>query len=225
MRDLVQEQRLARDLVHILVAEHRLGHAREVGEFVDHPAEVADLADDRAGQPLERLLVGRDLLAEPALQPLGGKLDRGQRVLDLMRDAPRDVRPGGAPLVGQLVGDVVEGQHRAVLVADALDRERALAAVGDDDAHWLRDCSPRMNSSRSGETSASALPSSSSWPCWSRVSAERLMSRIRLSRIERDHAGGDARQHRLDEGAARIELRVGGCAARRSAPRAARSSG
>ena len=55
MRDLVQEQRLARDLVDVLVAEHRLGHAREVGEFVDHPPQIADLADDRAGQPLERL--------------------------------------------------------------------------------------------------------------------------------------------------------------------------
>ena len=132
MRDLVQEQRLARDLVDILLAEHRLGHAREVGEFVDHPAQVADLADDRPGQPLEGLRVGRDLLAEAPLQPLGGKLDRGQRVLDLVRDAPRDVRPGGAALVGQLVGDVVEGQHRAVLVAHALDRERALAAVGGD---------------------------------------------------------------------------------------------
>ena len=72
-------------------------------------------------------------LAEAALQPLGGELDRGQRILDLMRDAPGDVRPGGAPLVGQLVGDVVEGQHRAVLIAHALDRQRALPAVGDDD--------------------------------------------------------------------------------------------
>ena len=79
-----------------------------------------------------------DLLAEAALQPLGGELDRGQRVLDLVRDAAGDVRPGGAALVGQLVGDVVEGQHRAVLVAHALDRERALAGVGDDNARSLR---------------------------------------------------------------------------------------
>ena len=32
----------------------------------------------------------------------------------------------------ELVGDVVEGQHRAVLVAHALDRERPLAGVGGD---------------------------------------------------------------------------------------------
>ena len=112
MRDLVQEQRRAGDVMDILLAEHRLGHAREVGEFVDHPPEVADLADDRPGQPLEGLGVGRDFLAVAALQPLGGELDRGQRVLDLVGDPPRDVGPGGAALVAQLVGDVVEGQHR-----------------------------------------------------------------------------------------------------------------
>ena len=33
---------------------------------------------------------------------------------------------------------------------------------------------------------------------------------MRLLRIERDHARGDARQHRLDEGAAGVELGVGG---------------
>ena len=36
MGDLMQEQGLARDLVDVLVAEHRLGHARKVREFVDH---------------------------------------------------------------------------------------------------------------------------------------------------------------------------------------------
>ena len=75
----------------------------------------------------------RDLLAVAALQPLGGELDRGQRVLDLVGDAPGDVGPGGPALVDQLVGDVVEGQHRAVLVADPLDGERPLPAVRDDD--------------------------------------------------------------------------------------------
>ncbi len=126
MGDFVQEQRLAGDGMDILLAERRLGHAREVGEFIDHPAKVADLADDRPGQPLERVLVGFDFLGEAPLQALGGELDRSQRVLDLMRDAPGDVRPGGTALVGKLVGDVVEGQDGAVLVADALDGERAL---------------------------------------------------------------------------------------------------
>ena len=67
-----------------------------------------------------------------------------------------------------------------------------------------------MNSSSSGETLASAFPSTSSSPFCSRVSAERLISRMRLLGIERDHARGDARQHRLDEGAAGFELGIGG---------------
>ena len=58
VRDFVQEQGLAGDLMDVLVAEHRLGHPREVGEFVDHSAQVSDLADDGRGEPLERLLVG-----------------------------------------------------------------------------------------------------------------------------------------------------------------------
>jgi len=76
MRDLVKEQRLASNLVNIFVPEDGLRHAREIGELIDHSAEVADLADDGSGQPLERLCVGRDLLAEAPLEPFGGKLDR-----------------------------------------------------------------------------------------------------------------------------------------------------
>ena len=59
--------------------------------------------------------IGLDLLGIAALQPFGGELDRGQRVLDLVSDAPGDVRPGGAALVEQLLGDVVEGEDVAAL--------------------------------------------------------------------------------------------------------------
>ena len=166
-----------------------------------------------------------DLLAEAALQPLGGELDRGQRVLDLMRDAPRDVGPGGAALVGQLVGDVVEGQHRAVLVAHALDRERALAAVGGDRCTFASDCSPRMNSSSSGETDARPLPFELFLALLEQRLGRAVDEQDAMRAVDRDDAGGDARQHRLDEGAAGVELRVGGAQRARSAPRAARSSG
>ena len=54
-----------------------------------------------------------DLLAVAPLQPLGGELDRGQRILDLVGDAAGDVGPGGAALVEQLLGDVVEGEDVA----------------------------------------------------------------------------------------------------------------
>ena len=48
---------LTRDFVNVLLAKDGLGHAREVGEFVDHPPKVANLANDSRGQPLERFLV------------------------------------------------------------------------------------------------------------------------------------------------------------------------
>ena len=47
------------------------------------------------------------LLQEPA-QALGRELDRGERVLDLVGDAPGDVAPGGHTLRHDEVGDVVE---------------------------------------------------------------------------------------------------------------------
>ena len=49
-----------------------------------------------------------------ALQPFGGELDRRQRILDLMRDAARDIGPGGGALGGDEIGDVVEGDDIAV---------------------------------------------------------------------------------------------------------------
>jgi hypothetical protein len=88
MGDLVQEHRLARDLVDIFLAEDGFGHAREIGKFIDHAAQVADLADDRPGQLLEDFRIGPDFLSETPLQPLGGELDRRQRVLDFVRQAP-----------------------------------------------------------------------------------------------------------------------------------------
>ena len=102
--------------------------------------------------------------AEAALKPLGGKLDRGQRVLDLMRDPARDVRPCRAALIGQLVGDVVEGEDAAVLVANALDRERALAGPGDDQDVGLALLAAH-EFVEVGRDLASSCLSSSSCPC------------------------------------------------------------
>ena len=84
----------------------------------------------------ERLGIGLDFLGEAALQPLGGELDRGQRVLDLVRDAARHVGPGGLALRRLQFGDVVEGQHEAVgaaarqVGADAHQQRAAAVAVG-----------------------------------------------------------------------------------------------
>ena len=67
-----------------------------------------DLADDRVGALVENLAVLGDHLAVAAADALGRKLDRRQRVLDLMRDAPRHVGPGRGALRLHEVGDVVD---------------------------------------------------------------------------------------------------------------------
>ena len=57
--------------------------------------------------------------------PLGGELNRRQRVLDLVRQPPRDVAPGRDPLRPHQRRHVVEHQHRAFVRARlALQRRR-----------------------------------------------------------------------------------------------------
>src|SRR3546814_5013992 len=74
-------------------------------------SHVVDLADHRVGEPLEGRRIALDLVAKAALESFRGELDRGQRILDLVRDAPRDVGPGGAALVEQLLGDILETEQ------------------------------------------------------------------------------------------------------------------
>ena len=58
-----------------------------------------------------------DFLGEAALQPLGRELDRGQRIFDLVCDAPRHIGPGGLALGRLQLGDVVEGDDEAIASA------------------------------------------------------------------------------------------------------------
>ena len=75
-----------------------------------------DLADDRVGALVEDLAVLGDHLAVAAADALGRKLDRRQRVLDLVGDAARDVGPGGGALRRDEVGDVVDGDDIGLVV-------------------------------------------------------------------------------------------------------------
>lgn len=73
---------------------------------------ISPTADDRIGALVEDGPVTRvDLLAVAALDALGGQLDRRQRVLDLMGDAPCHVAPCGRALGDDEIGDVVERDH------------------------------------------------------------------------------------------------------------------
>ena len=68
----------------------------------------------------DRRVVG-DHLAVFAAQALGRELDRRQRVLDLVGDAPRHVGPGRRALRGDEIGDVVERDDIAILVFGGAD--------------------------------------------------------------------------------------------------------
>ena len=81
-----------------------------------------------------RLVGAFELGLELVLQPLGRELDRRQRVLDLVRQAPRHLAPGLAALRRDDLGDVVEHhQPRALRHGGAAHQQRqrvAVAAVG-----------------------------------------------------------------------------------------------
>ena len=94
MADAQQEHDLTHGLGDVLVGDHGLRHAGKARELVDHALDVVDLAHDGVGALLEYGRILGDRLAVFAAQPLGRQLDRGERVLDLVGDAPRDVGPG-----------------------------------------------------------------------------------------------------------------------------------
>ena len=209
MGDLVQEQGMARNVADRFAPENGLRHAREGREFIDDAAQVAHLAHDRAGEAAEGRLVARHFLGIAALEPFGGQLDRRQRVLDLMRDAARDIGPGGAALVGQLLGDVVEGQDVARGVARQLDRQRAQIAMGAhlDDARILV---RRDEVSKFGRNIRQP-PANRIIPLLHQDRRRRTVEQQHNAlQIDGEHAGGHARKDRLDEGAAFVELAVGG---------------
>src|SRR3546814_20287001 len=99
---------LTQDIARIRDSEGRLGHPREARKFVDHAPHVMNLPDHRIGKLAEGRRIALDLVAKAALEPFGGKLDRRQRILDFMRDTPRDVGPGSAALIEQLLRHVLE---------------------------------------------------------------------------------------------------------------------
>ena len=109
-----QEHHLPDGFGKILALHHRLRRAGESGKLVDHPADIADLADDGLRALLEDLAVVGQHFAVFAPQALRRQLNGGQRILDLVRDAPRDVGPGRGSLRRNKLGDVVEGHHIAV---------------------------------------------------------------------------------------------------------------
>ena len=86
--------------------------AKAENSLISRPIGI-DLTDDGRDRFGEAVAILADLAGILALQALGGQPDRGQRVLDLVRDPPGHLGPGRLPLGRQQGGDVVEGDDVA----------------------------------------------------------------------------------------------------------------
>ena len=113
--DAHQEHGLPHGVGNVFGGDHRLRHAGEMRELVDHAPDVVDLAHDRVGALVEHAAVFVDHFSVFAAQPFGRKLDRRQRVFDFVRDAARDVGPCRGALRGDQLGNVVERHDIAVV--------------------------------------------------------------------------------------------------------------
>ena len=221
-RGFLQHHRLGDELAEVERPALGRRHPGELGELVDDAPQVVGLADDHVGILLERRALVADHRPELAPQPLGRELDRGQRVLHLVRDAPRHVAPGRHALRDDEVGHVVEGDDVAleVAVVGAAARRRAPAgrargpcgAAGPRPAR-RRPCGASSRCEqvgelrhRLGERPAGRRP---------RVEVEQrrrggVHHLDAPGAVEADDAGGDARQHRVEQPPPPLGLGVGG---------------
>src|SRR5258706_11813418 len=111
---LLQKESLPAESANILLKHNRCRHAREGGELVHHAPDVANLTHDGVGTDGEGFPVLHYLLQVFAFQALGRELNRGQRVLDLMGDAPGNIGPGGLSLSAEQLRHVVESDDEAL---------------------------------------------------------------------------------------------------------------
>ena len=121
-----QRQRLAHDLVHVDHRARRLALAREGEQVADDARGALGFAEDGL-EPAPRRLVER-----PLRQPLGPGEDRGERVVQLVRDAGDGLAERGHLLgLQQLVIDVARLVVELLALADVaherLDAQRAVA--------------------------------------------------------------------------------------------------
>ena len=94
---------------------------------------AATCDDDRLRAALQRLLVGASSFArELDREPLRRELDRRQRILDLVREPPRDLGPRGVALRLHELGHVVEHDDVARRPAPPAAAIRASAACATD---------------------------------------------------------------------------------------------
>ena len=187
--------------------------------------DVAGLALDRLRSACRTVSrSSRDLLAVLAAQALGRKLYRRQRVLDLVRDAARDVRPGARALRRDELGDVVEGDDRADVALACACSSRDRDGEGALSSPTLqRDFDAAPLALRPAPSRVRSTGANSGTHLGQRLADELILARCRAAsartadssvmrplRVEADDAGRHARQHRFDEVAALGQLGVGG---------------
>ena len=211
-----QKYRLAHAVGKVVVRRPRLGHAREGGEFVDHPFDVVDLPDDGVRALVENFPALENMPTVTSLQALGRELDRRQRIPDLVRDATRHVRPSGGALGGDQVADVVERDDAGAIVAPGVSGDpnvqNPLATVSQDGRLPLME--PQPQRSRLFPDQADAGLDGVQGPTdQTEIAAEQALrggvrNRDDAFVVDAQNAGGHARQHRLDEGSPLIVERV-----------------
>ena len=120
----VELQRVVDQPVQVGRDRARAAQPRELRELVDQPLQRFDLGDDRARALVDqRARVGRRVREVPA-EPLGAELDRRQRILDLVRQPPRDVAPRRDALRANERRHVVEHEDRAFRPAVVAGEQR-----------------------------------------------------------------------------------------------------
>ena len=200
------------------------GHPREARELVDETLEAVHLLDDRLRALGDELQLLAGAPSQPAPEALGRQLDGGERVLDLVGDALGDLPPGRDTLGLQELGEVVEDDDRARILAirpaergrRGEERERRAAqaelellldrgALGPggalDERHHLPEGGPDEHLLE--ELTDRARLGEAEHPRRGAVDG-----REAAERVEGDHAGRDGLEHGLGVAAAILELRV-----------------
>ena len=210
--------------------------SRETGELVDQPLERTRFVRDRLDALVEQLLErgGLDLpvcrrksfmlgenLPVPPENALGRKLDRGQRVFDLVGEAPGDFLPGRHSLRAQQLRHVVQHQNPARGLPLAVDERshgggqvQRLSVQGQFDVPH----GPAQNR-RFVEEHPKRLASASLYDVFEPKPLDRTFYLQHLDRgavhrthpvvgVQGDHGGRDGLENRLDVAPAIVQLDV-----------------
>ena len=179
--------------------------------------------DDRLGRLGHEPLLARRA-GQPPAQPLSGELDRRQRILDLVGDPLGDLAPRRHPLGLQELGQVVEdhdgagvlavraaergrggNQRERGAAASELDRELGAGRVGTPHAQYLGDYGPQA---RPREDLLEQPSRGCRLVHTEHAGPGAVDRRQAAQRVERDHAGGDGLEDRLDVHPSILELGV-----------------